>query len=614
MKAFSFPESYVRSQLESLSPPYVFLETLSPDQENHASFLFAGFKHILTFSSGDNCDQFFKKIQSYLDKGYWLCGYFSYEFGYCLEPALAHLQPKSNTLLAWLGVCAQPVILDHRKKISGPKGSSAVRDYFLKNIAANITPAEYAQKITAIKSYLEQGLTYQVNFTFKVKFDFTGSLPDFYLNLRRSQPTAYAGVIDTGRNQIISLSPELFFRIDQDKIISRPMKGTSPRGRTLAEEGYFQKAFKQDKKIRAENVMIVDLLRNDLGRVSDKVWVPKLFAVERYRTLLQMTSTIAAELKPGLGWKELLSALFPCGSVTGAPKIKTMEIIQELEKEPRGIYTGAIGYISPQKEACFNVAIRTIGLKGNKGELGVGGGIVYDSLESSEYEEALLKARFFIKGFPKISLIESILLDRGRYFLLELHLKRLKSSARYFSLPFSAAALKRKLEAVKTRGRFKVRVLLGMEGGVVLEKEPLKEPPSLVKVNISAKRIDPKNQFLYHKSTQRVLYDQELARARSQGFWEVVFLNMYGELTEGAVTNLFLVQDNRMYTPPLKSGLLPGTLREHLLSQGLAEEKTLFAEDLLRAEKIYIGNSVRGLMEVESLHFEEKPLEIVEKA
>jgi len=581
--------------------PFVLLETVSFDKENAASFLFRDFCQILTFHCGDNVELFFKKIENLLNKGYWLCGYFSYEFGYFLEPALYALRPKNNTPLVWLGVCRQPKIIRRPNVFSFNEDAgcrSFCSNYKIKNIKPNLSQAEYSKKIKEIKYHLEQGLTYQVNFTFKVKFDFSGDAFSLYQNLKQSQPTSYTALINTGSSKIISLSPELFFRIEGEKIITRPMKGTVQRGLTLDDDKRAKRLIKGSRKIRAENLMIVDLLRNDLGKVAKRVWVPKLFDLEKYRTLHQMTSTIEAKLQDNLKLKNIFSSLFPSGSVTGAPKIKTMEIIKNLEKEPRGVYTGAVGYISPQRKTCFNVAIRTIELGAKQGELGIGGGIVYDSVDKHEYDEALLKAKFFIEGFSGVGLIESILWsDIFGYFLLDLHLKRLRNSCKYFSIPLDTGRLKRKLKNIilQDKGKFKVKLLVNIEGGVHAEKEPLEENISPLKVKLSSRRIDPKNRFLYHKTTRRALYDKERNRANKEGFWEVIFLNTQGELTEGSITNIFVLKSNQLYTPPIKCGLLPGVLREHLLSEGKAKEKVLYLKDIYQADKVYIGNSVRGL-------------------
>jgi para-aminobenzoate synthetase/4-amino-4-deoxychorismate lyase len=601
MPIFALSETDLKNILkDKLSSPFVFLETASFDKENKTSFLFQDFHKILTFKAGDNVDLFFKGIEDFVKKGFWLCGYFAYEFGYFLEPAFHALRQKSAYPLAWFGVCRKPTLIN--QSYHQPNFKNADLFYAVKNIKPNICQREYAAKISRIKDYLKEGLTYQVNFTFKVKFDFRGDVLDFYLNLRKSQPTSYMALINMGESFILSLSPELFFRREGKTIVTRPMKGTSGRGLTWDGDKKNQEELKKNAKIKAENVMIVDLLRNDLGRIAQKVWVPRLFQVEKYRTLYQMTSTIKAKLfKSDVKIKDIFTSLFPCGSVTGAPKIKTMDIIRSLEKEPRGIYTGAIGYISPEKEACFNVAIRTILLNQGKGEMGIGGGIVDDSVEKYEYEEALLKAKFLVEKFPQFSLIETILWQENKgYFLLDLHLERLKNSCDYFSISLDFKKLKKNLkiaQANMNQGKWKVRILVNPLGQVSIERQPLEELNTPVRVKISAQRINPGNVFLYHKTTRRHIYDRENRRARRQGFFEVIFLNINGQVTEGAISNIFILKQGRLYTPPVKCGLLEGVLRKHLLREGKVEEKIIYPKDILDADKWYIGNSVRGLME-----------------
>ena len=585
---------------DNLSSPFVFLETASFDKDNKTSFLFNDFHRILTFRTGDNPDLFFKEIEDSLRNGFWLCGYFAYEFGYFLEPALYALRKKNAYPLAWLGVCKNPTLINHTYYRTDFKNADL--SYAIKNIKPNICQREYVSKIGQIKKYLREGLTYQVNFTFKVKFDFRGDILDFYLNLRRSQPTSYMALINTGKNFILSLSPELFFR-RQDKIITtRPMKGTSCRGVTLDEDGKNRQELKRNTKIRAENLMIVDLLRNDLGRIAQKVCVLQLFQIEKYRTLYQMTSTIEGKLsKADIKIKDIFASLFPSGSVTGAPKIKTMDIIRNLEKEPRGIYTGAIGYISPCKNACFNVAIRTILLNQGKGELGIGGGIVDDSVEKYEYEEALLKAKFLVEKFPQFSLIETMLWQENKgYFLLGLHLERLRNSCAYFSIPLDFEKLKKNLKIAQAhmgRGKWRVRISVDLYGQMTIERKLLEELDTPVRVRISSQRINPDNVFLYHKTTRRHIYDRESMEARRKGFFEAVFLNTNGQLTEGAISNIFMLKEGRLYTPPVKCGLLGGVLRKYLLKEAKAQEKIIYPEDVLGADKLYIGNSVRGLLE-----------------
>lgn len=606
MSFYRIPESCLKGQLKSLTPPYVFLETAFLNRENNTSFLFRDFTDILIFNSSDNPDLFFTRAENYLKRGFWLCGYFAYEAGYFLEPALYRLRQKYNFPLAWLGVCAKPLEIKHNRVHNvlwdnklGKRILASPNGLNLKDIRANISRRNYCRQIKNIRRYLEEGFTYQVNFTFKIKFDFQGEPSELYLNLRRSQPTAYAALIDTGRRQILSFSPELFFRSQNGKIISRPMKGTAQRSFLPGADRQSRRNLRTSRKVKAENLMIVDLLRNDLGRISQKVRVPRLFEIEAYRTLHQMTSTIEAENKAGLKLKDIFTSLFPCGSVTGAPKIKTMEIIKRLEKEPRGVYTGAIGYISPARKMCFNVAIRTIDICQGKGELGVGGGIVYDSVDKDEYAEALLKARFFTDRLFKVSLIETILLDGCNYFLLDLHLKRMQRSARYFSIPFDIKKLRDRLDkiAASSRSLFKIRVVLSPRGRWRIEKRPLDKLPFPVKIKVSSQAVNPADGFLYHKTTRRRFYDRQRKKAQAAGCFEVIFSNLYGEITEGTISNVFILKDGQLYTPSLKCGLLPGVFREHLIREGKAKEKVLTSADLHTAAKVYIGNSVRGLIE-----------------
>ncbi|MCF7887553.1 MAG: aminodeoxychorismate synthase component I [Candidatus Omnitrophica bacterium] len=584
--------------LSELTPPYVFLDTTKKDQENKESLLFSKPVDVLKFNHHDSPDLFFKKIESYLKKGFWLAGYFCYEFGYFLEDSLKNLKEKNNLPLAWLIVTKAP------KRIKLDKSNySTKRSFFVKNLKTNISKKEYREKVEKIKCFLKEGFSYQVNFTFKMDFDFKGDPVEFYSYLRNSQPTPYAALLRPDqKNFFLSFSPELFIRSDGKKIITRPMKGTMPRGATNSEDKDKKRQLARSKKNKAENVMITDLLRNDLGRISTRITVPKLFSVEKYRTLYQMTSTIEARLGKNKKLKDIFLALFPCGSVTGAPKIETMKIIKELEKEPRGIYTGAIGYINPKKQFCFNVAIRTAHIKENKGQLGIGGGILYDSQKESEYKEALLKANFFTKTnlFPK--LIETILWSRDKgFWLLDLHLMRLKNSSAYFSFPFYQDKIKKELEE-KVKGKkkdIKIRLLVDSKGKVNSFVTRLEKKRQPVKIKINPQKINPDDIFLYHKTTNRNFYEQERKKAEKEGFFETIFLNKFKEVTEGTITNIFLEKKKKLFTPPVSCGLLGGVLREYLIKEKKAFEKKLYLKDLKEADKVYIGNSVRGLLKAD---------------
>ncbi|MCF7873476.1 MAG: aminodeoxychorismate synthase component I [Candidatus Omnitrophica bacterium] len=585
-----------QKKLLRLKPPYLLLDTIRKDGENKKSFLFSDVVETLIFRPKDSVDSFFKKIDNRLKKGFWLTGYFCYEFGYFLEDSLKSLQDKKDTPLVWLLVTKAPQEI----KIKNDQNQYR-EDFLIKNVKPNITKQEYKNKIKKIKYFLKEGFSYQTNFTFKINFDFKGNPLNLYNHLRISQPTSYAALIkpdDT--NTFLSFSPELFIRIKKNKVITRPMKGTLSRGKSIPKDKNKVRQFAKSRKIKAENLMITDLLRNDLGRISEKVEVPRLFDIEKYRTLYQMTSTIEAKLKKRKKIKEIFSALFPCGSVTGAPKIKTMEIIRDLEKEPRRIYTGAIGYISPKRNACFNVAIRTLEIKKEKGQLGVGGGILYDSNKEAEYKEALLKADFFTKLQKPPQLIETILWSKDQgFWLLELHLRRLKESCQFFSFSFYPKKIKKKLkeEVTKRNQDTKLRLLLDQSGQIMVSAKKVQKIKSPVKVKIHKKRIDSSSIYLYHKTTKRDFYNQARKKAQKEGFFETIFLNQKNELTEGTITNIFLAKKGNLYTPILSSGLLPGVFRQHLLQSKKAKAKKLYLRDLKKADKIYLGNSVRGLLE-----------------
>jgi len=417
----------------------------------------------------------------------------------------------------------------------------------------------------------------------------------------------------------LSFSPELFFRIENDgptrRIETRPMKGTARRGRTTREDREIAEWLRNDPKNRSENVMIVDLLRNDLGRVArtGTVHADRLFDVERYATLWQMTSTVSAELRPEVGYQEIFRALFPSGSVTGAPKVRAMQLLAQLEDAPRGVYTGAIGYLSPQ-QTVFNVAIRTLELEGGCGIMGAGSGIVIDSDPAEEYRECLLKASFltgpahrttepWIQQTDEMFLIETMLWD-GAYPFLELHLDRLTDSADYFGFACDRAAVKAALDEHARQfadaSPRKVRLLLlDPEGNVQLGSEPLPLKPDsehVCQVCIAAHRTDPDDPTLYHKTTQRPIYALQYLEAQRRGFDDALFLNLRGEVTEGAISNMFIERDGKWFTPPVECGLLAGVFRRHLLqTRPEIEERVLHLNDLREADGVYIANAVRGL-------------------
>ena len=375
-----------------------------------------------------------------------------------------------------------------------------------------------------------------------------------------------------------------------------------PRGRWAEEDDEQADRLAASAKDRAENLMIVDLLRNDLGKVSvtGSVQTTILFAVERYRNVLQMTSTVESVCKPGLGLTDILRALFPCGSITGAPKVRTMKIIRELEPFPRHVYTGAIGLARPGGDCVFNVAIRTLALDRQTGvaTFGVGGGITYDSTPEGEYDECVLKASFLNKRWPEFQLLETLLLEEGQFFLLERHIQRIKGSARYFNYPWHEEEVRSGLEQARlthANGRWKVRLLIAATGSSHTEITELKpESEKVVRVTFAPQPIDLHDPFIYHKTTRRKMYEESL-QARP-GYDDVILWNERGEVTESSIANIVLTVGREKYTPPQQSGLLRGTFRDELIASGELRERIIYRDDLLRARSFFLINSVRRWM------------------
>jgi para-aminobenzoate synthetase/4-amino-4-deoxychorismate lyase len=392
-----------------------------------------------------------------------------------------------------------------------------------------------------------------------------------------------------------------------DTVTCRPMKGTVKRGRWLADDQEHATWLQGSTKNRAENVMIVDMIRNDLGRLAEigSVQVPELFIAERYRTLWQMTSSVRAKINTS--FSELLKAIFPCASITGAPKVSTMQIIAELENTPRQLYTGAIGYLAPHRQAQFSVAIRTLVVEKSSGqaEYGVGGGIVWDSTSRDEYAEALLKARVLTEKHPEFSLLETLRWEpglNGGYTLLNEHLRRMEESATYFAFPYETAKIEAYLEKTAKElkpGPQRVRLLMDRNGELTHQCFSLSENPPAgpLRLSLAKTAIDSRDVFLYHKTTRRETYDQ--ARHEQSECDDVLLFNERGELTESTIANLVVELMGKLVTPPLTCGLLPGTMRTALLAKGKIEESIIMRADLQHCTRIFLINSVRGWMDAE---------------
>ena len=587
---------------------FLLFETKLCDSQNYISYLFVDPVKIIKVNSFKGVKEAFKDIEQY-SKVLYLAGYFAYELGYYFEKGLFKAANHFNTPLIHLAVFKKRFYFNHQTgetNIDIPGiflTKITKRSFSLQNLKLNIAPKDYRDKISKIKDYIRKGDTYQVNFTAKYNFDFLGSAFSFYSELANRQRVQYSAFCKFGKEYIISLSPELLFKIDGSKICSQPMKGTIARGKDIKQDKENIENLKSSLKNRAENLMIVDLVRNDLGRISNlnSVKVSQAFKVRKYETIFQMTSEVRGVLKKNLTYFDIFKNIFPGGSVTGAPKIRTMQIIKQLEKTPRGVYCGAVGFISPHKKAIFNLPIRTITIIKNKGEMGVGGGILYDSLPEEEFLECKLKAKFLTTRYSDFKLIETLLWDGGYKFMRK-HLERLKGSAKYFDFNYNLNNIHTKLKKI-ARGfvkgkQYKIRLFLDNKGKLESECSEISQKGGVKYVVISEYMINPGSLFLYHKTTNRDLYNAEYSRSIARGYFDIIFRNTKNEFTEGAISNLIIQKNNKFYTPPVSSGLLAGIYRDYLIRKRIIEERVITINDLISADKIFLCNSVRGLVEV----------------
>lgn len=457
----------------------------------------------------------------------------------------------------------------------------------------------YAAQLDEVLALIRAGDIYQANLTFSAHAWISGDPLALYAKLRAASRAGWGAVVDTGNTTYLSLSPELFFSLEKGRLTARPMKGTAPRDPDPLADAAAARALAADPKQRAENLMIVDLMRNDLSRIArpGSVRVPALFTVESYPTVHQMTSTVTAEITPDADAVDVIAALFPCGSITGAPKLRAMQAIHPIEERPRGIYTGSIGYIARDGDAQFNVAIRTLTIDRGASQvhLGLGSGIVADSVAHAEWAECLAKGAFLTAGNRPFDLIETMRFDpQDGIFLLDLHLARMKASAAHFGLSFDRHAARNELQAAtfRLRDEARIRLLLSPTGAIAIETAPLPPPlPAPVAVRVVPLPVSPDDFRLRHKTTDRAFYDD--AR-RSAETVEVAFVDRQGFLTEGSFTNLFVERDGQLLTPPIDRGLLPGVLRAELLDSGRAVEQDLTPADLTNG--FFVGNALRGLV------------------
>lgn len=544
-------------------------------------------------------------LESAAARGLWAAGFLAYEAAPGLNPSLVVRtrtgdDPLAGLPLLWFAMFEGRAGVPPFQPVGEPpleRDGSPWR--------ASIDRGRFDSSVARIREHISAGDTYQVNFTIRLRARIEGDERDFYRDLCLGQRGAYAAYLNAGRYRVLSASPELFFRMEGERIATRPMKGTASRGRWTEEDEDAGARLAASPKDRAENAMIVDLLRSDLGRISEtgSVRVERMFEAERYETVWQLTSTIASGLRPGTTLAGVFRALFPSGSVTGAPKVATMRLIAGLEDSPRGVYCGAVGYLAPsgsgEPRANFNVAIRTVVFDAETrlAEYGVGGGITHDSSAAGEFDEVVAKARVLTTRRPPFELFETLRHEAGAGFRhLAEHLARLEGSARYFGFRFDPGDANDVLEKAVADlggGDGRVRLSLSRDGAFSAESSPLsKQTDAPARVALHPDPVDPSDVWLFHKTTRREAYERR--RADRPDVDDVVLMNVRSEVTESTIANLAVRLSGAWVTPPLDCGVLPGTFRAVLLREGRLRERPVRADELGAAEGLALVSSVRG--------------------
>jgi len=593
-------------------PGSLWFESSCRDERYGDSLLFSDPVETLKLCDGVDIAAWFSRLESWLEQGYALAGWLGYEAGYLFDPVLSDCAwpGDGRSVLGWFGVYRSPERFE-REALEAEEAEALTRGCKISGFGFEFDEPEYCRRISRLRDEIAAGNVYQANFTGRCRFGFEGAPEALYVAMKRRQPSPWSAFLNTGDRLVLSFSPELFFVRENRLIETMPMKGTAPR-RERHEDDLAEKAgLSKCEKNRAENLMIVDLLRNDLGRIctTGSVQASGLFETQTYPTLHQMVSTVRGELREKTPVRELFRALFPSGSVTGAPKIRAMKLIRELEKSPRGVYTGAVGFMLPEGRMAFNVAIRTIELSGKNGLYGTGSGIVWDSDPHQEYLECMLKTRI-LSGVVTDSvpgIFETMQWNGGEYLLLDDHLERLESSASVLGFVFDRSVILEALDSThdefrKSGGRNRIRLTLYRDGRVSVDSEPF--VPDLsgnsVRVCVAAERVDSGDPLLRLKTTVRERNERAFRDALDRGFAEALFLNERGEITEGCISNVLLRIDGCWYTPPEDSGLLNGVYRRYLLrTRPWIREHVIMLDDLHRAEMVMICNSLRGLRRAE---------------
>lgn len=520
-------------------------------------------------------------------QGYWCVGYVSYEAGAAFDPAFEVHEARGP--LVWFGVHDAPLAWPETDP--GNEAQVAWQE--------GLTRPEFDEGMCAIHQAIEAGELYQLNYTAPMRGQLHQGTPiELFMALRRAQPGGFAAYIDTGEAQVLSVSPELFFDWDGERILTRPMKGTAPRGATPQVDAALAAQLHASPKERAENVMIVDLIRNDLSRVAQpfSVRVPHLFQLQALPSVWQMTSDVEALTRPGTTLADVFAALFPCGSITGAPKVSAMQMIRRTETGPRGVYCGAVGVVRPGGAATFNVAIRTVTVQDGSARCGIGSGITADATAEGEWQEWRHKRSFLERASAPFELLETLGLEDGALRHAPQHLARMARAATHFGYTLDAAGVDASLMAVvkaHPRGLWRVRLRLDARGQVTAEAFALEASPERVSLSLADRAFEAAlSEFVRFKTTRRAHYDAFAPQV--PGVFDTLLWNPQGELTECTRGNVAVQLDGRWVTPPLSCGLLDGIGRAHALSEGRAVEAVVRVDDLPRATGLAFVNSLRG--------------------
>lgn len=559
------------------------------NDDKKQSLIFTNPVDVITTNDTNEVIDSLKQVKLAINAGYYVAGYVSYEVTYALYKINRTID--SDIPLLWFGVFNEPTTFDKVVK----EGDFAVGQWTMSE-----TKQTYIENVKSILQRINNKETDQVNYTVPFTATFNGPTFPYYEQLKVAQDANFNAYLQFESFDILSVSPEKFFSIENGVITVRPMKGTVKRGKSFKEDMDCLRWLKQSEKNKNENDLITNLMKDELNRIATNVKTLDRYRIEKYPTVYQMTTALKGTLKSEVHPVDVLTNLFPCGSITGVPKEKTIKIIAQMENENRGIYCGTIGYFTPDQDAFFNVAIRTVTIHKNKqvAHYHAGGAITKQSTPNEEYNESIAKTDVLNVKPSKFQLLETMLLSNGEFYLKERHIRRLKQSAQYFSFPINEAALYKKLHYLQLQynDSRRIRLLLDKDGSINLKAHPIISMHNNI-VILAKEPIDKHNIFHYHKTTERTMFDKHRKLLRKEHL-DVLLWNDSGEITEFTIGNVVLALDGKLITPPIESGLLPGTFREQLIEDGIIEEGIIQLDDLKRASSIWFINSVRKWVKV----------------